>query len=778
MDRSGEDTAAVASLTKMAKDVRLGGKGQIRLAVSNARLNPRQPLLVNQMASEIIGNVDVAATRNQYANVECEKDSRSFSRSMIVPVHNLRTLVSKWEDSRSASHERGFLDSFTAALNEMNDHVASIENARELVRFGAVPVLARLLCASLSDSANRRNYLELQQHTLVLLRDIAAVSPPAAAELVNSRAFVLMVFECMAENVLFIEASTLIEELVAVSGVFIDLTTIPNIESLFMRLLPYNAACMCRLIGLVLFDPEDRLQTRTTALKSDGLVQQRLRIAQNDSLQTICDRNVALLMRIPTFLHRLCTLVIHKMPYPVLNPLMGNLQLFRLLGVAQMAQLLSPPVEPTWRRVPENIDSDVIGSTANYDTNQLQTLTQRVEVLFVICTLLSSKRKLDVQRHFVDGKLIDTLVHLMRRISWNHPPPAVSPMHQLHGPGCECNPESSFRIQFLQLLMNLCEVDSEAASLKELLLTREELVAVQHGMDAGDFSGRNLARLPVSSQGLMHLILIEFLNPVLEQNYRYWMSSVIESFLRGSVPLHQAMVVQAGLLSHVSKSILDETSQSVHGLQSSFDLLGEIIKFNPALVLQLEAALGCDGIENLTRICSSHLVESNMFLRSLLLTMRCAQAAAESPNVRLPFSEQNVDMRFCNAAAASAACTRLRQGMLCTWLCREEINIMFDLMTSVKEQDISTENICVFNTTLCMLLFKRLDNALCHTLQDIHQHETKNGVAGCATGNYRALLQFWRRYYVLKGRDSSMLHFRCGQCFGVVYLYKVLTLLY
>jgi hypothetical protein len=53
-----------------------------------------------------------------------------------------------------------------------------------------------------------------------------------------------------------------------------------------------------------------------------------------------------------------------------------------------------------------------------------------------------------------------------------------------------------------------------------------------------------------------------------------------------------------------------------------------------------------------------------------------------------------------------------------------------------------------------------------------------NGVAGCATGNYRTLLkvfcygvafelvhvdpcvQFWRRYYVLKGRDSSMLHFR------------------
>ena len=679
---------------------------------------------------------------------------------MIVPVHNLRTLVSKWEESRSGSHERSFVVSFTAALNEINDHVASIENARELVRFGAVPVLARLLCASLSDSANRRNYLELQQHTLVLLRDIAAVSPPAAAELINSRTFVLKAFECMAENLLFMEASSLIEELVAVSGIFIDLTTIPDIEGLLMRLLPHSAACMCRLIGLVLFDPEDRMQIRLNALKADGLVQQRFRISRQESPQTMCDRNVALLMRVPGFLHRLCTLVIHKMPNPM-GHLMGNLQLIRLLGVAQLAQLFSPPVEPAWQRVHDNIDDDPIESTEDFNSDQLQLLTQRVEVLFVICTLLSSKRKLDAQRHFVDGKLIDSLVHIMRRITWNHPPPAVSPMHQLHGPGCECNPESSLRIQFLQLLMNMCEVDSESASLKALLITRDECIAVQHSMDAGIFNGRELAKVPRASRGLMHLILIEFVHPQLEQNYRYWMSSVIESFLRGSIPLHQAMVAQAGILSHVSKSILDETSQSVHGLQSSFDLLGEMIKFNPALVLQLESTLGRDGIDNLTRICSSHLVESNMFLRSLLLTLRCAQAAAMVPKAQRLLSERNVDMQFCNAAAASAAFGCLEKSMLCSWLCREEISIMFDLMTAVKEQDISTENICVFNTTLCMLLFKRLDNTLCRVLQDIFHHETSNGVAGCATGNYRTLLQFWRRYYVLKGRDSSMLHFRC-----------------
>ena len=679
-------------------------------AVTNTR--SRTPLLLGRMVAEITGRVDVASTRAQCAAREEKKDNRSFSRSMMLPVHNLRTRLRDCEFSRSDSTQRRLNEAVNQIIEQMrlNDTACSA-----LVQYGVVPVLACTLAFSLSDPASRLLFLDMQQNIMSVLRELASISQSAACELVSSRAFVLMLFECMFENILFLEASSLVEELVAVSGVFIDLTSIPNIERLLMQLLPHNAACMCRLIGLLLFDPEDRMQQRVTTLKADGLVQQRLRVALPDSPQTICDRNVALLMRLPAFLHRLCTLVIHKMPHLGIGN-MANFQMIRLLGAAQMAHLFAPPVEPTWKRVPDNIDEDRLGQTENYDTNQLQVLTQRVEVLFVICTLLSSKRKLDAQRHFIEGKLIESLVHMMRRITWNHPPPQVSPMHQLHGPGCECNPESSLRIQFLQLLMNLCEVDSESAMLKALLLTDEERVAVQHGMDAGVFNGRELSKVPAVSRGLIHLILIEFINPMLEQNYRYWMSSVIESFLRGSLPLHQAMVVQSGLLSHVANGILDETSQSVHGLQSSFDLLGEMIKFNPALVLQLETTLGRDGIANLTRICSSHLVESNMFLRSLLLTLRCAQAAASVPNAHQHFSGlhvgSSVDMQFCNAAAASAAAGRLEQGLLCTWLSREETNIMFDLMTSVKEQDISTENICVFNTTLCMLLFKRLDDAL------------------------------------------------------------------
>jgi Trpc4-associated protein len=758
-------------LAKMAEAVSLGCKTRIRSLISNVVSRPKLPLSLHKMSSEATGITNIATVRSQYAALEESKDVRSFARSMMPPVQNLRTRLLVWEGVRGAHGDGRPAEDVSAAIHRILDHIGDSNEARELVKFGVVPVLARVLCVALSDPAARRNLIDMQQNVMFILRELVALSSSAASELVNSREFVLLVFECMAENMLFMEASSLIEELVAVSGVFIDLTTIPNIENLFMQLLPNNAACMCRLVGLLLFDPENRLESRAATLKADGLIQQRLRIAQSDSVQTICDRNVALMMRIPGFLHRLCTLIIHKMPVVVPMMGMGNLQLIRLLGVAQLAHLFSPPVEPTWRRVPDNIDTELIGSTEHYDPNDLQLLTQRVEVLFVLCTLLQSKRKLDAQRHFIDGQLIESLVHMMRRISWNHTPPALSPMHQLHGPNCECNPESSLRIQFLQLLMNLCEVDSESGSLKALLLTREECTAVQRCMDAGDFNGRDLAKVSASSRGLIHLILIEFLNPALQENYRYWMSSVIESFLRGSVPLHQAMAVQAGLLSHVSLNILDETSQGMHGLQSSFDLLGEIIKFNPALVLQLEITLGRDGIENLTRICSSHLVESNMFLRSLLLTWRCAQAAALAPSQRQIFTEQNADMQFCNAAAASAASGCLAKGMLCTWLCREEINIMFDLMTAVKPQDINTENICVFNTTLCMLMFKRLDGVLGQTLQHILQHETMNGVPGCATGNYRTLLLFWRKYYVLKGRDSSMLHFRCYRVCCVLFEY-------
>lgn len=47
-------------------------------------------------------------------------------------------------------------------------------------------------------------------------------------------------------------------------------------------------------------------------------------------------------------------------------------------------------------------------------------------------------------------------------------------MERIHGPGCECNPESALRVQFLRLVHNFCDRDCENNPTKHLMLSPEE----------------------------------------------------------------------------------------------------------------------------------------------------------------------------------------------------------------------------------------------------------------------------------------------------------------
>ena len=65
-----------------------------------------------------------------------------------------------------------------------------------------------------------------------------------------------------------------------------------------------------------------------------------------------------------------------------------------------------------------------------------------------------------------------------------------------------------------------------------------------------------------------------------ESQYRFWLSTCIEAFLRGSsLPPHQAFVAQSGLLQMLVHEIAPlhaaQSAQHVQPPQPSFDLLGE-----------------------------------------------------------------------------------------------------------------------------------------------------------------------------------------------------------
>ena len=63
----------------------------------------------------------------------------------------------------------------------------------------------------------------------------------------------------------------------------------------------------------------------------------------------------------------------------------------------------------------------------------------QVEVLFVLCGLLNGRRRAAMQALLCQHRIHDILRHMVKTTTWSKPGPTVG---RLHGPGCQCNPES------------------------------------------------------------------------------------------------------------------------------------------------------------------------------------------------------------------------------------------------------------------------------------------------------------------------------------------------
>lgn len=105
---------------------------------------------------------------------------------------------------------------------------------------------------------------------------------------------------------------------------------------------------------------------------------------------------------------------------------------------------------------------------------------------------------------------------------------------------------------------------------------------------------------------------------------KFWLASCIEVILRGNNSFIQFFVATSGLIPCLLYDILYSKSEKIALLQMSFDLLGELVKFNKANFMLLnnhfvdsnEFKLFCNKI-----ISKDHLIDSNVFLRSVLLSI-------------------------------------------------------------------------------------------------------------------------------------------------------------
>lgn len=266
------------------------------------------------------------------------------------------------------------------------------------------------------------------------------------------------------------------------------------------------------------------------------------------------------------------------------------IQLARSLGIADLTPLGESLVvtEPGMRASTRSQNSALRGSRSKTRTpahckkelqfHAMMLSPYQIELLFVLCTLLSGRRKVSIQKKFADLGLGKVLREMYDRMSWDSPPYTGESLEHIHGPGCECNPESAVRVQYLRLVHNFFDRDFLGNENKLLILSEKEREVVNCSQDSEQIKS-GIARLLSDDRGLLSEVIRTLISEPTDSLYRFWLSACVENFLRGCGQAGQLFVAHSGMLQHLAQHIVRSTPSNNNSLQIAFDLLVKIVSY-------------------------------------------------------------------------------------------------------------------------------------------------------------------------------------------------------
>ncbi|EGZ21931.1 hypothetical protein PHYSODRAFT_495640 [Phytophthora sojae] len=650
-----------------------------------------------------------------------------------------------------------------------------------------VPVVVAAGAKSGTDASLRKHILN---DAMAILRELCYFSVNLALQLCDKDGLVVYLFQLMGDVRFFDNASGLVEEILAVREESFDLSRIPNFHSIMQSLSSRQLAFFCRVLALVVFEPEDRrlLETAKVIKSLELLKLRRNRMMRADN---IVDRNHALIFNSPLILQRLLRVLQVQNFYFTLNPVYEPFS-SELATSAEFATLLYQTSDRSdWDTIDRLVTHPAIGSSGDLtilhrhhqaraaaaaaatsgDPNstssshpeqhpfsvetailrdlifrnrspdqraredaEAQVIMKsivlapyRVEVLFVLCTLLNGKRKVDFQERLAEMGLVKTLDTMFDKFQWTTTVPP-NPAHEpLHGPGCDCSLDASLKIQFLRLIHNFCDRDYSDNTSKLLLLSEHEVQLMNDG-------GSTPIHLDHPNKGLLSKIIQALIEQPVDSIYRFWLASCVEAFLRRAAPSEQLFVARTPLLQALITEILSGGAYRSQGsFQSAFDLLGEMTKGNWETLQLFHGLLSNTQFAAFMEVVILNLVDSNVFIRSMLLS---SEKFAKQPQ-----------------SGTFGLADDYEMDRMSKFLTVNLVRLLRDLMTIVTMDDINHENICCLNTAIVILVFQHRRQRLPAILEALRDHEDVSGKQGYVCDNFRGLLWFWIQYYTPRGRD-------------------------
>ncbi|GCB77269.1 hypothetical protein scyTo_0019264, partial [Scyliorhinus torazame] len=496
----------------------------------------------------------------------------------------------------------------------------------------------------------------------------------------------------------------------------IQLEDIPNLANLVASFDQQQLANFCRILSVTISELDTGNDDKHTLLAKNA--QQK-----KSAGPSLAEINQVTLLNIPGFIERLCKLATRKVSETTgtSNFLQELEEWYAWLDHALVLDTLMhiATEEADQSSSTESADESVLAasqlrSRLPQSMKIMHEIMYKVEVLYVLCVLLMGRQR---------------------------------------------NQEISLKIQFLRLLQSF----SDHHENRYLLLNSQELnelgaISLKANIpEVEAVVNTDRALICDGKKGLLTRLLQVMKREPAESSFRFWQARAVESFLRGVTSYaDQMFLLKRGLLEHILFCIIDSECKSRDVLQSYFDLLGELMKFNIDAFKRFNKYVNTDEkFQIFLNQINSSLVDSNMLVRCIVLSLDRFESQTDAVKV---------------AEVISQCC-------LLSYVSRVEnrLSFLFRLINIIQVQTLTQENVSCLNTSLVILMLARRKGKLPFYLNALQEKELCEKYPGFLLNNFHSLLRFWQEHYLNKDKDSTCLE--NSSCISFSYWKETVSLL-
>ncbi|XP_031512550.1 short transient receptor potential channel 4-associated protein isoform X5 [Papio anubis] len=547
--------------------------------------------------------------------------------------------------------------------------------------FGGVDLLVEILMRPTISIRGQKLKIsdEMSKDCLSILYNTCVCTEGVTKRLAEKNDFVIFLFTLMTSKKTFLQTATLIEDILGVKKEMIRLDEVPNLSSLVSNFDQQQLANFCRILAVTISEMDTGNDDKHTLLAKNA--QQKKSLSLGPSAAEINQ------------------------------------------GASEENGL---PHTSARTQLPQSMKI-------------MHEIMYKLEVLYVLCVLLMGRQRNQVHRMIAEFKLIPGLNNLFDKLIWRKHSASALVLHG-HNQNCDCSPDITLKIQFLRLLQSF----SDHHENKYLLLNNQELnelSAISLKANIPEVEAvLNTDRSLVcdGKRGLLTRLLQVMKKEPAESSFRFWQARAVESFLRGTTSYaDQMFLLKRGLLEHILYCIVDSECKSRDVLQSYFDLLGELMKFNVDAFKRFNKYINTDAkFQVFLKQINSSLVDSNMLVRCVTLS--------------LDRFENQVDMKVAEVLSECRLLAYISQ-------VPTQMSFLFRLINIIHVQTLTQENVSCLNTSLVILMLARRKERLPLYLRLLQRMEHSKKYPGFLLNNFHNLLRFWQQHYLHKDKDSTCL---------------------